>query len=86
MTMNDWFVYIVRCADDSLYTGITKDVDRRVQEHNEGDKLASKYTRARRPVVLVYQEICESRSVATKREIEIKQLSRKDKNILLSRE
>jgi putative endonuclease len=83
MTMNDWFVYIVRCADDSLYTGITKDVGRRVQEHNEGDKLAAKYTRARLPVVLVYQETCESRSVATKREIEIKQLSRKEKIILL---
>ena len=84
--MNDWFVYIVRCADDSLYTGITKDVDRRVQEHNEGDKLAAKYTRARLPVVLVYQETCESRSVATKREIEIKQLSRTDKKILLNQE
>ncbi len=86
MSMNDWFVYIVRCADDSLYTGITKDVDRRIQEHNEGDKLAAKYTRARLPVVLVYQEACESRSVATKREIEIKQLSRTDKKILLNQE
>ncbi len=85
MTMNDWFVYIVRCADDSLYTGITKDVDRRIQEHNEGDKLAAKYTRARRPVVLVYQDICESRSVATKREIEIKKLSREEKEEFLRR-
>jgi putative endonuclease len=85
MTMNDWFVYIVRCADDSLYTGITKDVDRRIQEHNEGDKLAAKYTRARRPVVLVYQETCESRSVATKREIEIKKLSREEKEEFLHR-
>ncbi len=84
--MNDWFVYIVRCDDDSLYTGITKDVDRRIQEHNEGGRLAAKYTRTRRPVVLVYQETCESRSVATKREIEIKLLSRKDKNTLLSQE
>ena len=85
MTINDWFVYIVRCADDSLYTGITKDVDRRIQEHNEGDKLAAKYTRARRPVVLVYQETCESRSVATKREIEIKKLSREEKEEFLRR-
>jgi len=85
MTMNDWFVYIVRCADDSLYTGITKDVDRRIQEHNEGDKLAAKYTRARRPVVLAYQETCESRSVATKREIEIKKLSREEKEEFLRR-
>ena len=83
--MNDWFVYIVRCADDSLYTGITKDVNRRIQEHNEGDKLAAKYTRARRPVVLVYQETCESRSVATKREIEIKKLSREEKEEFLRR-
>jgi len=83
--MNDWFVYIVRCADDSLYTGITLDVDRRIQEHNEGDKLAAKYTRARRPVVLVYQEICESRSVATKQEIEIKKLSREEKEEFLRR-
>ena len=85
MTINDWFVYIVRCADDSLYTGITKDVDRRIQEHNEGNKLAAKYTRARLPVVLVHQEVCESRSAATKREIEIKLLSRKDKDILLAK-
>ena len=84
MTMNDWFVYIIRCDDDSLYTGITKDVDRRIQEHNEGGRLAAKYTRTRLPVVLVYQEKCESRSVATKREIEIKLLSRKDKKHLLS--
>jgi putative endonuclease len=85
MIMNDWFVYIVRCADDSLYTGITKDVDRRIQEHNAGDKLAAKYTRARLPVVLVHQETCESRSAATKREIEIKQLSRKGKKVLLAK-
>jgi len=84
--MSNWFVYIVCCTDDSLYTGITKDVARRIQEHNEGDKLAAKYTRARRPVVLVYQEICESRSAATKREMEIKKLSRKEKKLLLSQE
>ena len=81
--MNDWFVYIVRCADDSLYTGITKNVVRRIQEHNNDDSLGAKYTKVRRPVVLVHQEICMSRSAATKREIEIKKLSRKDKNILL---
>ncbi len=81
--MNDWFVYIVRCADDSLYTGITKNVVRRIQEHNNDDSLGAKYTKARRPVVLVHQEICMSRSAATKREIEIKKLSRKDNNILL---
>ena len=82
--MSDWFVYIVRCADDSLYTGITKDVERRIEEHNNDDTLGAKYTKARRPVVLVYQEACESRSVVTKREYDIKQLSRKEKVRLLS--
>jgi len=83
--MNDWFVYMVRCNDDSLYTGITKDVERRVQEHNNNDSIGSKYTNARRPVSLVYQEACESRSVASKREYDIKQLTRKEKDRLLSR-
>jgi len=82
--MSDWFVYIVRCADDSLYTGITKDVERRIEEHNNDDTLGAKYTKVRRPVVLVYQEACESRSVVTKREYDIKQLSRKEKVQLLS--
>ncbi len=82
--MSAWFVYIIRCADDSLYTGITKDVERRIEEHNNDDTLGAKYTKARRPVVLVYQEACESRSVVTKREYDIKQLSRKEKVQLLS--
>lgn len=77
---------MVRCSDNSLYTGIAKDVERRINEHNSDDKLGAKYTKARRPVALVYQEACESRSAATKREYEIRQLSRKDKNILLSQE
>lgn len=77
---------MVRCGDNSLYTGIAKDVERRIHEHNSDDKLGAKYTKARRPVALVYQEACESRSAATKREYEIRQLSRKDKNILLSQE
>jgi len=84
--MSDWFVYMVRCADDSLYTGITKDLVRRIQEHNDDGSIGAKYTKARRPVVLVYQETCESRSEASKREYEIKQLNRKEKEVLLSRE
>ena len=52
--MKQWFVYIVRCADNSLYTGIAADVDRRVAEHNSTGNLAAKYTRARQPVSLVY--------------------------------
>ena len=86
MAMSDWFVYIVRCADDSLYTGITKDVDRRIHEHNNNDCLGAKYTKARRPVVLVYQETCESRSAATRREYEIRKSGRKGKEKLLDRE
>ncbi|HIO93580.1 MAG TPA: GIY-YIG nuclease family protein [Leucothrix mucor] len=77
-----WFVYIVRCADDSLYTGITTDVSRREAEHNN-DKLGAKYTRARRPVSVVYQESWESRSEATKREIEIKKMKKVSKEKLL---
>ncbi|MDH5547391.1 MAG: GIY-YIG nuclease family protein [Gammaproteobacteria bacterium] len=73
-----WFVYILRCADETLYTGIATDVERRVEEHNSSPQ-AAKYTRARRPVTLVYSEEVHSRSAAAKREHEIKQLNRKAK-------
>ena len=86
MTKNSWFIYMVRCADNSLYTGIAKDVERRIHEHNSDDTSGAKYTKARRPVVLVYQEACESRSAATRREYEIRQLGRKGKEKLLDRE
>ena len=76
---------MVRCSDNSLYTGIAKDVERRVSEHNSSNKLGAKYTKARRPVALVYQEACESRSTATRREYEIKLLSRLEKEELFSR-
>jgi len=66
-----YFVYILRCIDDSLYTGITTDLLRRVEEHNGSDRGA-KYTRIRRPVTLVYSEKCIDRSLASKREYEIK--------------
>ncbi len=74
--MAAWSVYIVRCADGSLYTGIACDVPRRVMEHNSSNRRASSYTRARRPVALVYQEAAASRSAASRREHEIKGLSR----------
>ena len=80
----DWYVYIVKCADDSLYTGIARDVEKRVDEHNCSDQLGAKYTRFRRPVKLVYQEALDSRSAATRREIEIKCLSRQEKESLIS--
>ena len=80
-----WFVYMVRCADDTLYTGIAKDVARRVKEHNSDNVLGANYTRARRPVALVYTQAVESRSAAAKREYEIKQLTRSGKDELLKR-
>ena len=73
-----WFVYILRCADDTLYTGITTDVKRRVIEHNISEK-AAKYTRIRRPVELVYSQACNDRSDASKEEYNIKKLTRKQK-------
>jgi len=78
-----WFVYIVRCADDTLYTGIAMDVERRVNEHNAAGRLGANYTRARRPVALVYAEAVESRSSAARREHEIKQMTRPRKDELL---
>ncbi len=76
-----WFVYIVRCADDSLYTGITKDIPRRLTQHNAG--TASRYTRSRLPVALVYQEPQENQSLALKREAVIKKFSRPQKELLI---
>ena len=80
----DWIVYILRCSDNSLYTGITKNIAKRVEDHNTGGRLAAKYTRARRPVSLVYEENAASRSDATRREYEIKQMSKKSKELLVS--
>ena len=74
-----WFVYIVECADKSLYTGVTRDVERRLQEHNHDDKLGARYTRARRPVKLCYQETCDDRAAACKREAAIKRMTRQHK-------
>lgn len=78
-----WVVYVLRCADGSLYTGITTQLDRRLREHNDSPKGA-RYTRHRRPVLLVYSERHPSRSAASKREAAIKKLSRRDKEALLA--
>jgi putative endonuclease len=78
-----WYVYIVRCRDNSLYTGITRDLTRRVLEHNAGIKGA-RYTRSRRPVTLVYSEQAPSRSVAASRENQIKKLKITGKHQLLT--
>lgn len=76
-----WWVYILRCADGTLYTGMAADVDKRLRAHNEG--LGAKYTRSRLPVELVYREACESRSAALRREAAIKRLRRPEKLALV---
>ncbi|MGB1801136.1 MAG: GIY-YIG nuclease family protein [Gammaproteobacteria bacterium] len=81
--MSDWKVYILRCSDNSLYTGITRDLNRRLDEHNNNDRLASAYTRTRRPVSLVYQESCLDRSMASKREAMIKKMTKTEKENLI---
>ncbi len=80
----NWIVYILRCADGTLYTGITNDLERRMAEHEAGQ--GAKYTKGRGPFKLVYQEICQDRGVASRREIEIKSLDRKAKLSLASTE
>ena len=74
------YTYILRCADDTLYTGWTNDLDRRLAAHNNG--TASKYTRPRRPVSFLYVEAHETREAAMRREYEIKQLTRREKLLL----
>ena len=83
-TDSEWYVYVLRCVDNSLYTGITTDVERRVAEHNTNDRLGARYTRVRRPVSLVYKESCDSRSSAAQRENEIKKLPKSDKEALIN--
>ena len=74
-----WFVYIVQCSDKSFYTGITNNLERRINEHNVSNSVSSRYVRSRRPVKLVFSETAGSRIEALKREEEIKKLSRKMK-------
>jgi putative endonuclease len=78
-----WTVYILRCADGSLYTGVTRDIARRIDEHNSNRRLAARYTRARRPVALVYKEAAPTRASACRREYRIKQMSRAEKLTLI---
>ena len=83
MSQSEWFVYILRCSDNSLYTGVTTDCERRLHEHTHPARGA-KYTRARRPVQLAYSEPAESRASAQQREAEIKRLSRDAKRRLIT--
>lgn len=80
-----WFVYILRCADGSLYTGVARDLQRRLDEHNGDDRLGARYTRGRRPVTLVYVEPAPDRAAACRREHAIKRLPRAAKTALTSR-
>lgn len=74
-----WHTYIVRCADGSLYTGITTDLKRRVSEHNSDNSLGAKSLRYRRPVTLAYYEVFATQNEAAKREASIKRWTRKYK-------
>lgn len=76
-------VYMLSCSDGTFYLGSTKDLDRRVREHNDS-KLGARYTKARRPVKLVYSEECESWSAALKRECVLKKLKRAEKMALIT--
>ncbi len=77
-----WFVYIVECADRSLYTGITTDIERRIEEHN-GAASGARYTRAKRPVTLVFSRQAADRSHASRLEVAIKKLTRRQKIALI---
>ena len=76
-----YFVYMLRCTDNSLYTGITTDVEKRFAAHCTGK--GAKYTRGRGPLTLVYREECGDRSTALKRELEVKKLTRQEKELLI---
>ena len=83
MKSQAWYVYVLRCADDTFYTGITTDVARRLQEHNESKKGA-KYTRVRRPLCLHYSEAQPDRALAAAREYRLRRLSHLAKAALQS--
>ncbi len=84
MQETDWYVYLAKCADDTLYTGITNNLERRMKQHNGKLQGGARYTSGRRPVVLAWYEKVFSRSQAQKRELEIRSLSKAEK-IRLSR-
>ncbi|MCP5381110.1 MAG: GIY-YIG nuclease family protein [Kordiimonadaceae bacterium] len=82
--MADWVLYILKCGDDSLYTGITNDLEKRLSDHEAGN--GAKYTRGRGPFQLVYSEKLKNRSEASKREAQIKKLSRTEKQQLINQD
>lgn len=76
-----WYLYILRCGDGTFYTGITTDVDKRLEAHRSG--RGAKYTRGRAPLEVIYRECCGTHSDALKREMEVKRLSREEKQALI---
>lgn len=81
---NDWYVYLLRCADHSLYCGITNNLDKRLRQHNGELIGGAKYTKTRQPVTLVYQEAAINRQTASQREYQVKQLSKAQKERLVA--
>lgn len=82
--MSDWYVYMLRCSDNTLYTGVTTDPERRLREHNGEVKGGARYTRTRQPVIMVWQEVQANRSEACKREAQIKRISKNAKEKLIT--
>ena len=78
---SQWYLYILRCGDGTLYTGITNDIEKRLETHRSGN--GAKYTRGRSPLELVYRECCGSHSDALKREAAVKKLTRQQKEALI---
>ena len=78
-----WIVYILRCGDSTLYTGITLDMERRLKEHKEQGAKCAKYLRGRTPLTLVYSEVLQTKEEALRRELELKKLSKKEKEALI---
>ena len=76
-----WLVYMLECSDNSIYTGITNNLENRLKKHQSGD--GAKYLRGRLPIKIIYKELFINRSEATKREISIKKMSKKEKEILI---
>ncbi len=82
--MNEWYLYLIRCSDGSLYTGITTDIDRRFQEHQGKGEAGAKYLRGRGPLKLAFQIEVENRKLALKLESKIKRLSKARKEKIVS--
>ena len=81
MIKMNWLVYMLECSDNSIYTGITNNLEERLKRHQSGK--GAKYLRGRLPIKLIYKELFINRSEATKREISIKKMSKKEKKILI---